>query len=385
MFPKENRRSFPMSEPGTEVQLGVFAPNTHPLGCNASPLSTSSVPPRAYGSSHKLLGSNVSPMSSSSLTSRTWSTTSGSTNRQFQLLHLDLVSPSGASFCSSASTATPDEAARSRPRVPSPPQSKRSRKSLPNGILVQKFSLRSRSADPHPGEGRAIATNAAGTRAVAKDALVQPGELCLRLESLVKLCPCSWHPSLADGRPRPLCQRKTEEHDEHDLLDTLSRRLAAECGGAVAPALVHEACLRKRTVHFIITPSVPTENVESGQAVVGFVATRMGMRCDQRHVLAEDLGDAAQIVVISQIYVEREFRGQGLAKGTLKLLLNRRELVAVDMVTPDLEGLMFSLGFRRSSRRQLFAGQQGRGDDEPAPVLFRRRRLSRARDVENNC
>jgi GNAT superfamily N-acetyltransferase len=108
------------------------------------------------------------------------------------------------------------------------------------------------------------------------------------------------------------------------------------------------------------------------------------MRCDQRHVLVEDLGDAAQIVVISQIYVEREFRGQGLAKGTLKLLLNRRELVAVDMVTPDLEGLMSSLGFRRSSRRQLFAGQ-GRGDDEPAPVLFRRRRLSRARDVENNC
>lgn len=318
-----------------------------------------------------------SPDSSTVSLSGTWSSTPEFATLHSHPLRAAPVSPLSltGSFRSSLSTTATPESSRTRRQEPTPPRAKRSRKSFASSasnVMVQQFSLRSRLADS--GHSRAPTSKSDGPAPTScRNILVQPGETSLRFNSLVQLCPCSWHPNLSHGQPRPLCQRNTEEHDEHALLDTLCRRLAAECGVSVAPTLARDACLRKRDVHFIISPLCPTENVKTESPVVGYIATRSDLVSLQSEAVVD-----APLLVISQLFVEREFRGRGLAKGTLTMLLNRKSVLGLDAVTPDLEGLLRSIGFRRNTCRQLF----GQSDGDESPVIFRRRRMS-DRDAEN--
>jgi len=194
----------------------------------------------------------------------------------------------------------------------------------PPATSVQRFSLRSRRAlatRPHPYGAR----GAPPGKLPHEQLTIPPSVVGCTGEGLVRICPCSWQRALIPSNAR-LCQRDTEEHAEFLLLEAMGRRYREEVGGALpssrrhrpppgeganVPSVAGRAALQQLEVHFILQPSADTNTV------VGYAAF-----CpeDELHPERREL---------YQLYVEPEFRRQGVATAALGVLLARRTALLV--------------------------------------------------------
>lgn len=233
----------------------------------------------------------------------------------------------------------------------------------PPATSVQRFSLRSRRAVlAHPYGG-------ATTEAVhAYPELKPPPRVAgLLMGELVRICPCSWRRALTPGRPRGLCMRDTEEHGEYRLLEAMGRNFREETGavhlvGSGGPTVAGQACLQELEVHFILQPD-------------GFSDTVVGYAALCR---PEGAGGVSP-PVLSQIYIEPEYRKLGVATAALGVLLARRRAVLVGEAaiglapraaagTPAAAGLLARLGFRQTrGQERIHASGAAEGY-----LLFRR-------------
>ena len=172
-------------------------------------------------------------------------------------------------------------------------------------VSVQRFTLVSRGAPPVK-------------RGQAQHELLRvPPRDSATLGDEIHVCRCSEcdkHGVRRRLSGRRTCRRDTEAHPEYCLLLNLTDRFEEECQRENAD-LVNEACCREKTAFFILGP---------GSTAVGYVAAEVAAN----RKLRDDSDDKTPLV--TQIYVEPEFRKQGYASQALALLLRDHGEVKVD-------------------------------------------------------
>lgn len=128
------------------------------------------------------------------------------------------------------------------------------------------------------------------------EVLLQPiRRIAVDMPRTIQICRCS-----QDLEPPPrkrLCGRNTEEHDEYNLLKTMSRK------GGFNGSTANRASLQEIEVHFIVVP----ENT-----IVGYVALS-----PQRPKM------------LLEIYAEPDHRRTGAVEMALQLLLGNEEQIVV--------------------------------------------------------
>lgn len=168
-----------------------------------------------------------------------------------------------------------------------------------------------------------------------------------------------------------MCAHNTDEHSEFQLLEAMSGRWAAAVG-APCSSVTRAATLGEVEASFIVQP-------EEGRVedVVGYVAIQPG---------GGSTRDTAPTIL--EMWVEKEFRSQGVATAALQVLLAGCTHVAVGPPAPEAaEPILAKLGFKasRAQRASTAAGScsgPGREAEVVQKVLFKRRTLMKA-DMEN--
>jgi len=204
-------------------------------------------------------------------------------------------------------------------------------------VEVQRFSLVSRGAPP-----------VARKRARYSNLLAPPG-LAAQLGDRISVCRCSECPG--DGGQR-LCRRDTELHGEYALLLNMVSNFDAECPNRMTSgSLVTDACCREKSAFFILGP---------GRRTVGYAAAIVAANKKVIRQITEESSvsqvpgqtkqskadrKAAEAPHILQIYVEPEFRRQGLATAALELLLRDHDTLMVDEPTWPVIKMLESLDY----------------------------------------
>ena len=177
-------------------------------------------------------------------------------------------------------------------------------------ISVQRFTLVSRGAPPV-------------RRKAAQHGLLRAPPGAQLGEAFIEVCRCSECDREGVRRRRSgrrTCRRDTEAHPEYALLLSFTERFEAEAKRENAN-LVQEACGREKSAFFILGP---------GSTAVGYVAAEV--QANRRaHGVEED-----KRPLVTQIYVEPEFRNQGYASQALYLLLRDHGEVRVDAGASEL-------------------------------------------------
>lgn len=224
---------------------------------------------------------------------------------------------------------------------------------------VQRFTLRSRSARQYRG-GAGVSAAALGLTkefdfkfCPASKKLGLPPRLRRWGDHPVHICGCSADPTLSPGTRR-LCQRETNEHDEFKLLEEMNRCFINDCqvGGEF---IISRACLLQMDCHFIVEPRSDTS--------LGYVAlvhsTDHGVMPGDGHLTPSAVSvnvatEMAQqrLPVLTQIYVEKEARRQGLASAALRVLLAGYNAVVVDSPALPIGRAMLRLGFEPAGARR---------------------------------
>mmetsp|Transcript_1555 Transcript_1555/g.4003 ORF Transcript_1555/g.4003 Transcript_1555/m.4003 type:complete len:274 (-) Transcript_1555:76-897(-) len=197
-------------------------------------------------------------------------------------------------------------------------------------VAVQRFTLVSRGAPPVK---RAPAEHTV---------LLAPPGLVPQLGSKIQVCRCSECP-----KKRRMCRRDTESHGEYALLLNMNSRFEDECTArsSVCP-LVTEACCREKSAYFIMGANSET---------VGYVAAVVG--ANRRVPSRRQSGITAELQVpettpeLCQIYVEPEFRRQGLATKALHMLLRGHSTLVVDDPPAFVLHMLRGLGFHTLGTR----------------------------------
>lgn len=183
-------------------------------------------------------------------------------------------------------------------------------------ISVQRFTLVSRGAPPV-------------RRQAAQHELLRVPPRAAHLvlgEPFIEVCRCSQCDRQGVKRRqsgRRTCRRDTEAHPEYALLLNLTERFEEEAKRENA-GLVEQACCREKSAFFILGP---------GSTTVGYVAAEVAANRRAHHPQ-----DTDQRPLVTQIYVEPEFRNQGYASQALCLLLRDHGEVRVDVGASYLAG-----------------------------------------------
>jgi len=263
---------------------------------------------------------------------------------------------------------------------------------VPAAAAVQRFSLLSRRAGSSLGPQQQASPG--------HPVLHLPSRMPERPGSPVALCPCSWREKLVRGQRR-LCQQDTEDHREYQLLEAMSRRFAAERGGAFfcgaevagvacagAASTADRASRRELEVFFIVVPGSET--------AVGYAAFWRspgdGTGCGSGKARSGPARSQRETVTIAQLYVEPEYRCRGLAAAALRVLLAgcaRVCLLAGAQVPTSIDSPEFSgeaLAGKVLSKLGFDAvvggGEESQGGSRSA-LHFRRRRKLRSSNCEN--
>lgn len=231
---------------------------------------------------------------------------------------------------------------------------------------VQRFSLRSRSARLR---GSKV------FRHVSCRRLKLPEHLKSDTAECVKVCECTADPCLGAGRRR-LCKRATDDHDEFRLLELLNSRFIADSRSG-GERIATKACMNKMDISFILDPS---SDAAMGYAAItpdfdhGITPGSAGF------CLSDDLAgfittNFCRSPLLSQLYVEPQARGKGLATAALRVLLASQPAVVVETPSLATAKAMLRLGFKpvgvRAGRVAVLyvraeALMSGRGADENA-------------------
>lgn len=201
---------------------------------------------------------------------------------------------------------------------------------------VQRFSLRSRSAR--------LRTPRIVSGTSCK--LHLPPHLSSDVSECVRICECSADPCLGT-RPRRLCKRATDDHDEFRLLELLNSRFISDCrlGGEL---IATRACLNEMDTFFILEP---VSDAVMGYAAVlpefdhGIAPGSGGFRVDDEYA-ANAAAVFGKLPLLSQLYVEPYARKKGLATAALRVLLASHSAAVVDSPSLAAAKAMLRLGFK---------------------------------------
>ncbi|CAJ1354473.1 unnamed protein product [Effrenium voratum] len=207
-------------------------------------------------------------------------------------------------------------------------------------VAVQRFTLVSRGAPP-------------AKRGKFEHQLLRvPPRASAQLGPEVHICRCSdcdKHGVRRRLSGRRTCRRDTESHPEYALLLNLTDRFEAECARE-GEGLVHEVCCREKSAYFILGP---------GSTTVGYVAAEVAANRKVARRVQDPSGhdDDDKVPVVTQIYVEPEFRNQTYATQALQLLLREHSEVRVDAPSDAVCHILERLGFCRAGCKE---GPEGR-------------------------
>lgn len=247
------------------------------------------------------------------------------------------------------------------PPPPLPPGTADTTRATPHTQL-QRFSLLSRTAVP-------------GARPVI------PGHREFRHQARVGLervvcCCCSWEEPLNPERRR-LCDRRTEEHSESELLRAMNRRFVADFEKGGPPVLADRAGRQEVEVHWLldcqeggaqveVEAEDEEEEGEEDRARPPLVVGYVSITRTYRHRVAPNVPDLdrdlprrapARAPLLTQLFVEPGYRQRGYATAALRALLAGRDAVAVDAPTPATLHILGKLRFILVGGRDNGEGQ----------------------------
>jgi len=204
-------------------------------------------------------------------------------------------------------------------------------------VEVQRFTLVSRGAPP-----------VARKRARYSTLLAPPG-LAAHLGDSISVCRCSECPGA--GKNRRLCGRDTEMHGEYALLLNMVSNFEAECPSRIASGtLVSDACCREKSAFFILGPGRRTVGYVAAVVAANKKVIRQAEDSSISNVASQTKPSkaerkAAEAPHILQIYVEPEFRRQGLGTAALELLLQDHDNFMIDEPTWPVIKMLESLEY----------------------------------------
>lgn len=208
-----------------------------------------------------------------------------------------------------------------------------------DAIDVQRFTLVSRGAPP-------------ARRAPARHSeLLAPLGLAAQLGQRIQVCRCSECPG--SSKQRRLCRRDTECHTEYALLLSMNSRFEVECPTRCGNgALVTEACCREKSAYFILGPSSTTVGY-----VAAVVEANRKLPGRRESGMTREMGVSGSVPSLLQIYVEPEYRRQGLARAALTLLLRGHDCLIVDDPPWFILRMLESLGFKLAGAKDTVQGR----------------------------
>lgn len=190
---------------------------------------------------------------------------------------------------------------------------------VPPATSVQRFSLRCR---------RRLYPYGCLFPAEAKQAYAK---LKTASGQVVQLCSCAWQKENTGIWIRE-CHRNAEDHEEYKLLQDMGKRFRAEISVKRPSSMDRNVDLEELEVYFILQPDCRAGIVAGYAALKRHEKTRgtRGTTEDGPPRKSSRLCGGASVLELVQLYLDPNFRGRGVARAALSVLLARRSQLWVN-------------------------------------------------------